>query len=241
MFFVSSPSSPPFTVITMVAMIALMAVAAAESSLLDHPIAASMPPVYLDGITWTVSTKPPMGLLQQEGQEGLEDEARTKLDMTVPASVPGDLLTDLQRASVIADPWRDITWINNSSLWNDHAWTYTTYFGVSDAVSAKTSLLLLTFDGVKMGATVRVNGHTVGVVRDQFLRYSFTLDPDAVGLLPGLALNNRLDITFGVGDVAEDGRFMVRQQSYPFFGGTPSPLPPPHTHTHTLYPFSSSG
>ena len=69
-----------------------------------------------------------------------------------------------------------------------------------------TSTLLLTFDGVKMGATVRVNGRTVGVVRDQFHRYVFTLDVAELGLVAGA---NRLDITFGVGDVAEDGRFMA--------------------------------
>ena len=192
----------------MVAAMALMAVAAANLavaefsvSLLDHPIAASTAPVYLDGSDWTASTTPPTELQNEQ--------VPPTINITVDAIVPGDLLTDLQRASVIADPWLDITWIDKSSLWNDHAWTYTTHFGVSDAVSAKKSLLLLTFDGVKMGATVRVNGHVVGVVRDQFLRYSFTLDPEAVGLLPGQALNNRLDVTFGAGDVPEDGRFMA--------------------------------
>ena len=104
----------------------------------------------------------------------------------------------------------DTTWIQNSSLWTDHAWTYTTHFTTTtttiDAVAAKASTLLLTFDGVKMGATVRVNGHVLGVVRDQFLRYSFTLDPSH---LASGAEANRLDVTFGVADVAEDGRFMA--------------------------------
>jgi beta-mannosidase len=59
-----------------------------------------------------------------------------------------------------------------------------------------------------MGATARVNGHVVGVMRDQFLRYSFQLDPAKVALLSG-AKTNRLDVTFGIGDVAEDGRFMA--------------------------------
>ena len=60
--------------------------------------------------------------------------------------------------------------------------------------------------GVKMGATVRVNGRSVGVLRDQFLRYVFTLDAAELGLVAGA---NRLDVTFGLGDVAEDGRFMA--------------------------------
>ena len=75
----------------------------------------------------------------------------------------------------------DTTWIANASLWTEHAWTYTTRFAVSEAVAgpAGTSTLLLTFDGVKMGATVRVNGHAVGVLRDQFLRYG-NFDIDAI-------------------------------------------------------------
>lgn len=59
-----------------------------------------------------------------------------------------------------------------------------------------------------MGATVRVNGHILGVVTDQFLRYSFTLDPAEVNLVRGSGAN-RLDVTFGLDDVAEDGRFMA--------------------------------
>jgi beta-galactosidase/beta-glucuronidase len=156
--------------------------------------------MYLDGSEWTASTQQPSGF----GQE----QQLPKINITVVATVPGDLLTDLQRAKVISDPWLDTTWIQKSSIWTDHAWTYTTKFTVSDAVMASHSTLLLTFDGVKMGATVRVNGQTVGVLRDQFLRYSFTLDVTKMGLLAGAGAN-RLDVTFGVDDVAEDGRFMA--------------------------------
>ena len=188
---------------------------ARQMSLRDHPIAASAAPVYLDGAAWTASTLPPPGAdaRQQQQQQRLPPPPR--INMTVAASVPGDLITDLQRAAVIADPWLDTTWIGQASLWSDHAWTYTTHFAVSEAaaVAAKgtgqataATALLLVLDGVKMGATVRVNGHTVGLVRDQFLRYVFTLDPAELGLVAG---QNRLDVTFGVGDVAEDGRFMA--------------------------------
>jgi hypothetical protein len=153
----------------------LLAVAAADVTLRDHPIATSSAPSYLDGAAWTASTQPDSG-----------GQLQTPIiNITVPATVPGDLLTDLQRANVIADPWLDTTWIVNSSLWTDHAWTYTTRFAVSDAVLANTSTLLLTFDGVKMGATVRVNGRTVGVLSDQFLRYTFTLNPAQFGLVAG--------------------------------------------------------
>jgi hypothetical protein len=137
------------------------------------------------------------------------------INLTIPAQVPGDLLTDLHRAGVIDDPWKDLTWIKNSSLWTDHTWTYSTNFthavGASERPGASSSsgkaATLLVFEGVKTGATVRVNGHTVGVVRDQFLRYVFELDAVALGLRDGGG--NRLDVTFGVEDVAEDGRFMA--------------------------------
>jgi hypothetical protein len=72
---------------------------------------------------------------------------------------------------VIADPWLDTTWIQNSSQWTDHAWTYTTSFTVSAAVLAKTSTTLLTFDGAE-----RV-----------FLTEMYTLE-DAVGSTPLLRL-----------------------------------------------------
>jgi beta-mannosidase len=180
---------------------------AADTSLRDQPIAASASPTYLDGDSWTASTLLPP-TRDHRGQQQ-QQQPSPKINITVAATVPGDLLTDLQRASVIADPWLDTTWMQNSSLWSDHAWTYTTSFSVSgEAAAARSSTLLLTFDGVKMGATVRVNGRTVGVVHDQFLRYVFTLDPTELGLVAGAGAN-RLDITFGVGDVAEDGRFMA--------------------------------
>ena len=70
-----------------------------------------------------------------------------------------------------------------------------------------------------------------GVVKDQFLRYSFTLDPSATRLLGNGALN-RLDVTFGIDDVAEDGRFMACTGGWdwaPYSYGTPLlslPTPP---------------
>ena len=138
----------------------LLVVVTADVSLRDHPIASSTAPIYLDGTMWVVSTLHPPGY-------GGGQQQQPKMNITVPARVPGDLLTDLQRARIIEDPWLDITWMQNSSLWTEHVWTYSTSFTVSDAVFANTSTLLLTFDGVKMGATVRVNGHTLGVLSDQ--------------------------------------------------------------------------
>ena len=70
---------------------------------------------------------------------------------------------------------------------------------------AKTSTLLLTFDGVKMGATVRVNGHTVGVLRDQFLRYG---NLDTRLLLPRggkFHLNGETSFSMGVRELKNRG------------------------------------
>ena len=196
-----------------------LAVAAVDLSLRDHPIASSAGCTYLDDGAWTAST---------HQQLGFQEQHPPQIELTIPATVPGDLLTDLQRANVIADPWLDTTWIQNSSLWTDRIWTYSTNFTISEAVIRSKAALLLTFDGVKMGATVRVNGVKIGIIRDQFLRYTFALG-SKVDLRVG-AQSNRLDVTFGVQDVAEDGRFMACTGGWvctiPYF-------PRVHTHTHS--------
>ena len=78
-----------------VVLLAVVAVVDADISLRDHPIASGTAPVYLDGNAWTASTLPPPHA----------DEPRPKIAITVPATVPGDLITDLQRANIIADPF----------------------------------------------------------------------------------------------------------------------------------------
>ena len=49
------------------------------------------------------------------------------LKLQIPATVPGDLLTDLQKAGQIGDPLYEKTFLN-SSVWHAHTWTYTTSF-----------------------------------------------------------------------------------------------------------------
>jgi len=176
----------------------LLATVLADQGLVDHPIESCGARTYLDN-SWTVSTMPP----------ATWDDVRvgaSALNITIQATVPGDLITDLHRAKVIGDPWFERNWIANSSLWSDHAWYYSTLFTVGADVLASTSAQLLVFDGVKMGATIKVNGHTVGVVRDQFLRYVFELNTSV--LLAGKNAN-QLGVSFGVEDVTEDGRFMA--------------------------------
>ena len=114
---------------------------------------------------------------------------------TIPASVPGDLLTDLQRAGLIGDPLAELNFLNESAAWTANTWTYRTSFSVSAADAGGASgaaaaaggdddddAYLLVFDGVKMGAEVRVNGVLLGTAVDQFLRYSFALNSSVLGL-----------------------------------------------------------
>ena len=75
-------------------------------TLVDHPIESGLPPLYLDG-AWSVSSSTP-------GGEPLN------------ASVPGDILTDLQRAGRVPDPYFNSTWSEPSfvAAWNVGTWTY---------------------------------------------------------------------------------------------------------------------
>ena len=214
----------------MIAFVALFTMSTADSGLRDHPVAAVLPPRYLDGGAWTASTLPPPS---SDGGSS-HHQPPPKMNATIAATVPGDLITDMQRSNLIPDPWLDTTWIHRSALWSDHTWTYTTTFDasaevVAEAAAVNTSTLLLVLEGVKMGATVRVNGHSVGVVRDQFLRYVFELDAVELGLMAG---DNRLDIIFGVEDVAEDGRFMACTGGWDWA---------PYSHTSTNSSGNTSG
>jgi hypothetical protein len=80
---------------------------------------------------------------------------------TMPATVPGDIVTDLQMSGGYGDPLFHLNWKNTSY---DKEWTYKATF---DAPASKTSDLLLVFDSVKMAATVSLNGHSLGTVADQ--------------------------------------------------------------------------
>ena len=73
--------------------IAAGAVAAAPPpTLVDHPIASSQPPQYLDGSTWSASNS-------------LEPGAPP-----LSATVPGDILTDLARAGRVPNPYYNVSW-----------------------------------------------------------------------------------------------------------------------------------
>jgi hypothetical protein len=126
--------------------------------------------------------------------------------LTIPASVPGDLLTDLQRAGQIGDPLYEKNWLN-STIWHAYNWTYSTQFSVSERALSAAGSARLVFDGVKMGAAVSVNGVPLGVADDQFLRYDFDLSAKEHLLRAGEGANT-LEVTFDPA-IEVNGRFMA--------------------------------
>lgn len=61
---------------------------------------------YLDGHQWTASAR------VQQCSAG----SCTERDITIPAQVPGDLISDLHTARLIGNPFHEVNWLN-SSLW----------------------------------------------------------------------------------------------------------------------------
>ena len=150
-------------------------------------------------LCWYAQAENPIGA---DAITYLDDEdwswVRADDGFTIPASVPGDVVTDLERTGVIEDPLRDDNFIRDAAVWN-RTWTLRTTFRVdSDAPR-----IALIFDGVKLGATVTLNHATLGTVRDQFLRYAFDVRNASVDLLRE---TNKLELIFDQAiDVA--GRF----------------------------------
>eukprot|EP01065_Artemidia_motanka_P025528 TRINITY_DN30520_c0_g1_i1.p1 TRINITY_DN30520_c0_g1~~TRINITY_DN30520_c0_g1_i1.p1 ORF type:complete len:912 (+),score=270.91 TRINITY_DN30520_c0_g1_i1:48-2783(+) len=160
--------------------VALLAPLAAAAGLRDAPFQGSSVR-YLDG-TWTASTQLSEGAL------------------AIPATVPGDLITDLQKAGQIGDPLFEMNF-KNSSIWDDNAWNFTTTFDAAEELATGTTVLV--FDGVKMGATVSVNGKVLGTVTDQFLRYTFPLPASLLQ-----AAGNTVVVAFSK-DIKCEGRWMA--------------------------------
>lgn len=97
----------------------------------------------------------------------------------IAGSVPGDLLTDMERAGAIGDP----LFGNNFDFYDDSGkvalppWeqgnvTYATSFTL-DAALANASEVLLVLDGVKMASGVWLDGHYLGTTANQFVRWTY--------------------------------------------------------------------
>ena len=103
--------------------------------------------------------------------------------ITVNATVPGDLLSDLQRGGVIGDPWFELGFLNTTTpgaqgapLWDVGTWVYTTTFAVATdvlTIARGGGAVALVCDGIKMAADVSLDGTTLGFANDQFLRFTF--------------------------------------------------------------------
>ena len=145
-------------------------------SLRDHPIASGAAPAYLDG-AWTVQPSGPGGAALPKA--------------SIAATVPGDILTDLQRAGAQPDPYFNSTWRESDFIasWNEGTWTYTKTFPTPASGAAH----LLVFEGIRMGAMIALNGQPLGNATDQFLRYIFPVS----ALLKAGGADNNLTVTFG--------------------------------------------
>jgi beta-mannosidase len=123
--------------------------------------------------------------------------------VSIPATVPGDLVSDLQASGLIADPLVDTNFLNRTAaaLWNADGWKYTTEFEVTADLMASGDVQL-TFESVKAGAYANLNGHNLGHLDTQFMRFSFPVH----GLLR--QGTNNLSVTFAVA-VDTHGRYMT--------------------------------
>lgn len=121
---------------------------------------------------------------------------------SVDATVPGDLVTDLERGAGYGDPLFSQNWLNTS--YDGPEWVMSATFDVPTTMLAAKNILLV-FDSVKMGATVSLNNINIGVIQDQFLRYNFSV---------GELLNsgsNVVSVAFAASDESMNlpGRYMA--------------------------------
>ena len=119
------------------------------------------------------------------------------------ASVPGDLITDMQRAGLVGDPLFER---NFKSLAWDAPATFRLVFDADAAVLAQPARWLV-LDSVKMGAYVSLNGAFLGAARDQFLRYEF----DVSAVLRAAA--NELLVTFPPSNDSLNGAAQWRERT----------------------------
>ncbi|TKV29219.1 beta-mannosidase [Arthrobacter sp. NamB2] len=106
----------------------------------------------------------------------------------IPATVPGQVHTDLLAAGLLEDP--DVGLREADQMWIGHSqWTYSRRFEWNGDLSG--DRIELVADGLDTFATVRLNGHEIAVTADQHIGYRWNV---AHLLVSG---ENLLDITFG--------------------------------------------
>ena len=97
----------------------------------------------------------------------------TAASFSMPASVPGELISDLEASGGYGDPLFHLNWRNDS--YDGDGWSFHTTFDAPPASWSSAPDVLLVFDSVKMGATVELNGERLGALQNQFLRYNFSV------------------------------------------------------------------
>ena len=136
-------------------------------TLRDHTIAGPGGAIYLDGADWTATRPPsPAHLLTTTHEPPL----------TIAATVPGDIITDLQRAGVVSDPYYNTNWREPSFVqaWNGSTngtggvWVYSKQFATPPTplraqkqqvqAAGGGGRLVLVLDGIRMGSMVYLNG-----------------------------------------------------------------------------------
>lgn len=125
--------------------------------------------------------------------------------ITMTATVPGDLISDLYTANIIPDPIFEMVFRNDSyaHLWDQQLWVYQKIFVFTSPATPSSTQLV--FDGVKMAANISLNGHSLGMATNQFVRYVY----DVTALLRPNTTNT-LVLAFDYKmDYLTKGRFMA--------------------------------
>ena len=156
----------------------LAAAAAATTGISRDAAIGADSVIYLDGTDWTVEYLPPPPPPPLAGLRGGPPRHNTPSDVRaavkIGATVPGDLITDLQRAGLVGDPWTNTNFLDQAAAWDRPGrWRYRHQFKLPPSLAGSSRVLVL--DGVKMGARVELDGQLLGVATDQFLRYTFPI------------------------------------------------------------------
>ena len=135
--------------------VAVAAGAGNAPTLVNHPITSASRPVYLDGADWTVVHLP-------------TSTNGTSYSLQVAATVPGDILTDLQRAGAIPDPYWNTSWRDPSFIasWNEGSWRYSKSFPTPTTVSNLRPPPLFDRDGhIREAEYIWMTSGLVGITR----------------------------------------------------------------------------
>ena len=177
----------------------------AKLTMFRHPLCSLAAAATVLGGVCAAAFEAPIAGDAAQTLDGLAWSAVSSSGQRVPAQVPGDLISDLARAGVIADPWKDLTWREQAGLWDTESWTFTVTFP-TPAWASSGGATLLVFDSVKMAGDIALNGAALGAATSQHLRYTYDVSKRLAG--PGAA--NSLAVSFPptVSDTRNDfGRY----------------------------------